>query len=89
MAYNNISELVCVANTLSTHQGQALTCKHVTNLILLKNTWCDYEVPGMILLRDLMGVMQLDCSKGMSVHVSICINHDFNALKHATWKLWC
>jgi len=26
----------------------------------------------MILLHDIKGTMQLDCSKGMSVHISTC-----------------
>jgi hypothetical protein len=36
------------------------------------------EVPGMILLHDLKGVMQLDHSNVMSVHVSTCTSYDFN-----------
>jgi hypothetical protein len=35
-------------------------------------TLCGYEVPGMILLRDLMGAMRLGRSKDMSVHVLTC-----------------
>jgi hypothetical protein len=44
------------------------------------NTWCGYEVAGMILLHDLKGAMSLDCSKDMSVHVSTCTSYDFIAL---------
>jgi hypothetical protein len=32
----------------------------------MTDTWCGYEVPGMILLSDLKGAMRLDCSKVMS-----------------------
>jgi len=32
-------------------------------------TRCDYEVPGMILLRDLKGAMLFNRSKDISVHV--------------------
>jgi hypothetical protein len=39
-----------------------------------------YEVPGMILLRDLKGAMRLDRSKDMSMRVSTCTNYYFNAL---------
>jgi hypothetical protein len=43
-------------------------------------TRCSCEVPGMILLSHLNGVIHHDRSKDMSVHVSTCTNHDFNAL---------
>jgi hypothetical protein len=33
--------------------------------------WCGYEVTGVILLHDLKGVMQLDRSKDVSLHVSV------------------
>jgi hypothetical protein len=48
---------------------------------------CDYEVPGMILLRNLQGAMRLDRSKDMSVHVSTCTSYDLNALTTVMWKL--
>jgi len=35
-----------------------------------KYTWSGYEVPSMILLYILKGVMQLDRSKDISVHVT-------------------
>jgi len=47
---------------------------------------CDYEVPGMILLRDLKGVMRLDRSKDTSVRVSVGTSYDFNALTPVVWK---
>jgi hypothetical protein len=47
-----------------------------------------YEVPGMILLCDLKGAMQLDHSKDMSVHVSVCTSYDLNTLMPIVWKLW-
>jgi hypothetical protein len=53
-----------------------------------ENTLCSYEVPGMVLLRDLMGAKRLDCSKNMSVHVSAFIIYDFKALTPLVWKLW-
>jgi len=51
-------------------------------------TSCGYEVPGMILLLDSEGVIRLDRSKDMSVHVSTCASYDFNALTPVVWKLW-
>jgi hypothetical protein len=51
-------------------------------------TWCGREVPGMFLLRDLKGDTRLDRSTDMSVHISTCIIHDFNALMPVIWKLW-
>jgi len=48
-----------------------------------------YEVPGMILLRDLEGSVRLNCSKDMSVHVSTFTSYDFNALTPVVWKLLC
>jgi hypothetical protein len=48
---------------------------------------CGYEVPGIILLRDLKGTMQADDSKDMSVHVSACTFYDFNTLTQVVWKL--
>jgi hypothetical protein len=50
--------------------------------------WSDYEVPGMILLRDLKATSRLARSKDMSVHVSTCTIYDFNALTLVVWKLW-
>jgi hypothetical protein len=41
---------------------------------------CGCEVPGMILLLYLKGAKRLESSKDMSVHVSTCTRHDFNAL---------
>jgi hypothetical protein len=39
----------------------------------MEDTWCGYEVPGMILLRNFKGAMWLDNSKDMSVFASTCI----------------
>jgi hypothetical protein len=50
--------------------------------------WCDYEVPGMILPRNLETAMRLDCSEDMSVHVSTYTAYDFNLLTPVVWKLW-
>jgi len=58
------------------------------NVIELVCTCCGYEVSGMILLRDLKRIVQLDRSKGMSVHVSPCTRYDFSALTQVMWKLW-
>jgi hypothetical protein len=44
-----------------------------------EHTWCGYEVPGTILLRDSKGAMRLDRSKDTSVHVSTCTNYDVKA----------
>jgi hypothetical protein len=52
------------------------------------HTWCGYEVPRMILLRDLEGAMRINRSKSMSLHVSTCTPYDFNALTPVMWKLW-
>jgi hypothetical protein len=41
---------------------------------------CSYEVPGMILLRDLEEVMRLDRSKDVSVHVSTCTKLRFQCI---------
>jgi 7-cyano-7-deazaguanine synthase in queuosine biosynthesis len=41
-------------------------------------TWCDYEVAGMILLRDLKEAMLLDRSKDTSAHASTCTSCYFN-----------
>jgi hypothetical protein len=49
---------------------------------------CDYEVPGMILLRDLGGGGILIDHKDMSVHVSTCTSYDINALTPVVWNLW-
>jgi hypothetical protein len=45
--------------------------KHATSRVF---KMCGYEVPGMILLRDLKVAVQLDHSKDMSMHVSTCTN---------------
>jgi len=42
----------------------------------------------MILLRDLKGVMRLDRSKDMSMHVSTCTSYDFSALTPVMCELW-
>jgi len=34
----------------------------------------------MILLHDLKGVAQFDCTKNMSVHVPTCTSYDFDTL---------
>jgi len=47
---------------------------------ILENIWYSYEVTGMILLRDLHGIMRLHRRRDMSVHVSTYISYDFNAL---------
>jgi len=47
---------------------------------------CSHEVPGMILLHDLQGAMQLDHSKDMYMHVSTCTSYDLNTLTPAMWK---
>jgi hypothetical protein len=43
------------------------------------NTWCAYEVPGIILMCDLKGAMQFDHSKYIPTHFSTFIHYDFNA----------
>jgi len=43
----------------------------------------------MILLHNIKGDVRLDNSKNVSVHVSTCTIHNFNALS-VVWKLhWC
>jgi hypothetical protein len=49
---------------------------------------CGYDVPGMILSRNLMGAMRLDHGKNMAIHVSTCLSYNFNALTTVVWKLW-
>jgi len=48
---------------------------------------CGSEVPGMILVSDLKGIVRLDRSKDKFVHVSTCTNYDLNALTPIVWKL--
>jgi hypothetical protein len=78
----------------STPSWRGAQLKHRDNVTLLTSrhtqscTWCGYEVPGMILLRDFKAAMPLDRIKDMSVHVSTCISYDFNALTPVVWKLW-
>jgi hypothetical protein len=50
-------------------------------------TWCGYKVAGMILLHKLKGVMQLDHSKDMSLHLLTCTVYDLSALTPVVWKL--
>jgi hypothetical protein len=54
----------------------------------IERTRCGYEVPGMVLLRDLNGATRLGRSKDVSVHVSTCIHYDFSTLTPVVWKLW-
>jgi hypothetical protein len=56
--------------------------------ISLHHTWLGYEVPGMILLSDLEGIMQLDHSKDMAVHFATFASYNFNTLRPVGWKLW-
>jgi len=51
-------------------------------------TWSGYEVPGMVLSRDLKGAMRLGCSKDMSVHASTCNTYDSHTLMRVVWKMW-
>jgi len=51
-------------------------------------TRCGYEVPGMILLRDLHAAMRLGRRKGLFMHVSTCITYDLKLLTTVVWKLW-
>jgi len=39
----------------------------------LEYTWCDYEVLGMTLLRDLKEAMHLGHNKDISVHVQLVL----------------
>jgi len=41
-----------------------------------RGTWCGYEVPGTILLRNVKTAMQRKRSKDMSVHASTCTSYD-------------
>jgi hypothetical protein len=43
-------------------------------------TWCDYEVPGIILLRDLKEAMRLDRRTDTSMYVSTW--HQITILMH-------
>jgi len=49
-------------------------------ILYIVYTWCDHEVPRMILLHDLRGAMQIYHSKNMSVYVATCTIYDLNAL---------
>jgi len=75
-------EIVRLFNTLSSHNAY-LRCS-----VTVSNTRCDREVVRMILLLSLEGAVQIDRSKGTSVHVSTCTSHNFNALTPVVWKLW-
>jgi len=55
---------------------------------IVTNTWYGYEVPEMILLQDLRESMRLIRRKDMSMDVSTCVSHDFNALAPVVCKLW-
>jgi hypothetical protein len=55
---------------------------------LVTNTWCDCELPGMILLRDLQGTIRLGRSKNTAVHVSTFASYDFNTRTPVVCKLW-
>jgi hypothetical protein len=57
--------------------------------LLLTITWCGYDVPAIILFRDLKETVRLDRSKDMSAHVLTCTNYNFNALAPVAWKFWC
>jgi len=59
-----------------------------TWLILILNKWYGYEVPGMALLCDLSGAVQLDSNKDTSVNVSTCKSYDLNTLTPIVWRLW-
>jgi hypothetical protein len=43
---------------------------------------------GMMSFLDSEGVMRLDRSKDVSVHVSTCTSYDFESLMLVMWKLW-
>jgi hypothetical protein len=53
-----------------------------------QDTWCVYEFPGMILLRDLKGATSLAPNRDMSVRISTCTSYDLNSLMPVMWKLW-
>jgi hypothetical protein len=46
-----------------------------------------YDIPGMILLRNLQGATRLNLTISILVPVSTCTMYDFNALTPAMWKL--
>jgi hypothetical protein len=51
-------------------------------------TWCDYEVHGIILLRELKGAKPLDRNEDTYVRISTCTIYDFNTLTPVEWKVW-
>jgi hypothetical protein len=58
-----------------------------TSSLLGPNTWCGYDVPGMVLLCDLKVAMRIDRSKDMSVYVSVCISYSSNTVTLVVWKM--
>jgi len=52
-----------------------------------KNTWCGYEISGIILLYNIKGAMQLDHSKDMSVHISTGTTYELSHHKMSDWFL--
>jgi hypothetical protein len=69
----------CISRIFSARTGEPLC---------VKDTLCDYDVPGMILLLDLKGAVRLDRSKHTSVRVSFCTIYDLNMLTPVVWMLW-
>jgi hypothetical protein len=62
----------CANNPLTSTQAVLGEKTSFARFFAAPCTRCDFEVPGVILLRELKKAMRLDRSKDMSVHVSIC-----------------
>jgi hypothetical protein len=71
-------------------QMRSLLCSknHRPSRQFAADTRCGYEVPGMVLLRDLKGAMRLDRSRDMSVYVSTCTGYDSSLWTPVVWELW-
>jgi hypothetical protein len=52
------------------------------------SVWCDFEVPGMVLLPYVKGTMRVGTSRDICICVSTCINYNINKLSPVVWKLW-
>jgi len=79
--------MLIYAHGISSYRANYLSTRTTFNFTLA-HTWRGYEVRGITLLHDLKGVMGLNSSEDMSVHVLTCRSYYCNALTPVVWKLW-
>jgi len=82
-AFKHHAMTTCQYDTLAKKDGIGGACSTHG-----RSTWCDYEVPGMILFPDLKEALCLDRNKDMTTHVSTRASYDFNPLTSVVLKLW-